>query len=200
MSSTTTVLAQTPPAPVPRPRAIGWWGMAIFAATEATLVGFIVGSYYYLRVTTAVWPPAGTPKPALLAPLVLTAVLAAALLPLYAARQSARRGARVRAFWLTALATCIQAGYLAFQIHLFTDNLGQFGPGQSAYASIYYVLLGADHAHVAVGLLFDLWLLLRLAVRLTRYRLVALEAATLYWTVVVGITVVVTLTQLSPSL
>jgi heme/copper-type cytochrome/quinol oxidase subunit 3 len=174
--------------------------MALFAATEATLIGTIVGSYFYLRVNAAVWPPKGIPEPAVLAPVLLTAVLLASVVPFRAAVSAARRGDRSRALVLVAAATCIQAVYFGIQIHLFSASLDQFEPRAGAYASIYYVLLGAAHAHVAVGLLFDLWLLARLATRLTPYRLRALEAIGLYWLVVAGITVVVLFTQLSPRL
>lgn len=187
-------------APPRRPHANGWWGMMVFVASEATLVGSIVGSYAYLRVTTSRWPPPGTPEPALLAPLLLLAVLAASLAPTVEALRSARRGQRRRALILVGAATAVQAAYLGVQVHLFVTSLVQFTPQQSAYASVYYVLLGADHFHVAVGLLLDVWLLSRLARRLTPYRLVALEALTLYWGLVVGITAVVVATQLSARL
>lgn len=198
MAALSSTSASPAAASLARPRASGWWGMLIFAAAEATLVGSIVGSYFYLRVTTHVWPPAGTPKPAVLAPLILTGVLAATLAPLHRALGYARRGERHRAIALLAVATLIQAGYLAVQVHLFEDDLSRFVPQQSAYASIYYVLLGAGHAHVALGLLFDIWLLVRLASRVTPYRIIAFEAISLYWFVVVAISVIVVVTELSP--
>ncbi len=188
------------PAPVQRARPNGWWGMAVFVAAEVTLIGTIVGSYVYLRINTAAWPPHGTPEPAVVAPALLTAALLASIVPYVGAIRGARRGLRSRSAALLALAMCIQAAYFGMQIHRFVDDLAQFTPQASAYASIYYVLLGAAHAHVAVGLLFDAWLLVRLATRLTPYRLVALESVGLYWYVVAGMTVVVLCTELSPRL
>ena len=35
----------------------GWWGMAVFVATEATLFGTLIGTYFFLRFDTAEWPP-----------------------------------------------------------------------------------------------------------------------------------------------
>ena len=67
----------------------------------------------------------------------------------------------------------------------------RFTPQTSAYASIYYMLLGADHAHVALGTPLRCLAARAAGGRLTRYRLVALEAVTLYWHFVVGMTVVV---------
>lgn len=192
------LIAQTVPTGKSRPK--GWWGMALFLAAEATLVGTVIGSYVYLRLNTKVWPPAGTPEPAILWPAALTGVLLFSLVPFRASVSAARRGSQGRAIGLLLLATCIQVAYLGAQIHLFEADLARFTPQTSAYASIYYVLLGAAHAHVALGLLFDAWLLARLASRLTRYRLVALESVALYWYVVAGLTVIVLCTELSPRL
>ena len=190
------------PSPVAlrRGRPNGWWGMAIFVSTEATLFGAIVGSYVYLRINTHVWPPRGVPDPAVLGPAVAVAVLALSLFPFRAAFGAARKSARIRALGLLTLATAMQAAVFGVQIHLFQGDLARFTPQQSAYGSIYYVLLGAALAHFAIGLLLDLWLLVRIAERLTPYRLVGLEAVCLYWYVVAALSVVVVLTQLSPRL
>jgi cytochrome c oxidase subunit 3 len=171
--------------------------MALFAAAEATLVGVLIGSYFYLRFESASWPPPGIPEPQLVEPLVLMSVLAAALAPFAGALAAARAGHRGRALTLVGAASALQATCLALQLHLFLADLARFTPQENAYASIYYVLLGADHAHIALGLLFDLWLLLRLSTRLTPYRLAALQAVALYWVVVVGMTVAVTITTVS---
>ena len=37
-----------PRASGPRGRPNGWWGMAVFVASEATLIGALVGTYFYL--------------------------------------------------------------------------------------------------------------------------------------------------------
>ena len=178
----------------------GWWGIALFVATEATLFGTLIGSYFYLRFNNLQWPPPGVPEPKVAAPLVLTGVLLATSLPLQVAVSAARGAHRLRAWWLVALALFVQTGYFAMQVHLFADDLAKLRPQGSSYASIYVTLVGADHAHVFVGLLLDLWLLARLATGLTNYRLVGLRVVTFYWHFVNVLTVAVVLTQLSPSL
>jgi cytochrome c oxidase subunit III len=178
----------------------GWWGMAIFLAAEATLFGTLVGSYFYLRFNTTPWPPAGTPEPRVVAPALLTAGLLLAGAGIYWSVRAARGGRQVLALAALAGATCVQGVYLALQIGLMTSDLDQYKPSSSAYASIYYTLSGASHAHVAVGLLLDAWLLARIASRITPYRLVGLEATALYWYVVNALTVVVLLTEVSARL
>jgi heme/copper-type cytochrome/quinol oxidase subunit 3 len=178
----------------------GWWGMAIFVATEATLFGTLVGTYFYLEFTSSPWPPAGVPEPKVLVPLLLTAALVATSIPVQVAYNAARRD-RVRLAQLAlVLALVVQTAYLALQLHLFMDDLGSFSPNASSYASIYFTLVGAHHFHVLVGMLLEAWLVLRLVSGLTRYRLVGLQATAFYWHFVNVVAVVVVLTQVSPAL
>jgi len=167
-------------------------------ASEATLFGSFVGTYYYLRFTTRVWPPDGLPKPALAVPLVLVACLTATSVPMQLASRAARAGrlGATRLFLVVAL--FVQSGYFAFESNDFGEQIKhRFDITRNAYSSIYYVLLGADHAHVFVGLLFDLWLLWKLARGLTRYRVNAVQAIAWYWQAVIVLTLVVTGTLLS---
>ena len=101
---------------------------------------------------------------------------------------------------LLGAALAVQATYFGLQIHLFLDDLAKVSPGEHAYGSIYFTLLGAHHAHVAFGLLLDVWFLLRLSTGLTRYRLSGLWATTFFWHFVNGLAVLVVLTQVSPAL
>jgi cytochrome c oxidase subunit III len=177
----------------------GWWGMAVFVATEATLFGTIVGTYFYLRFRVAHWPPAGIPKPEVTAPLVLTLVLVSTSLLVQLALNSARR-ARVAATRRLLLAVMVvQSGYLAMQINLLLDDLHKFSPQQHAYGSIYFLMLGVHHAHVFVGILLEAFLFLRLLGGLTNYRLVGLQSTTFYWHFVNVVALVILATQLSAA-
>jgi heme/copper-type cytochrome/quinol oxidase subunit 3 len=178
----------------------GWWGMALFVGSEATLFGTLIGSYFYLRFNYVHWPPPGVPEPKVALPLILTAVLVATALPVHAAVDAARDARRLRAWWLIALALLVQTGYFAMQVHLFADDIRKVDPQASSYGSIYVTLVGAGHAHVFVGLLLDLWLLARLATGLTNYHLVGLRVIAFYWYFVYAVSVAVVLTQISPAL
>ena len=178
----------------------GLWGTLLFIATEATLFGTLIGTYFYLRFHNTSWPPPGIEPPKVALPLAITGVLVLSSVPMFLASARARAG-RVHgaiAFLLVALA--MQIGYLVVQIHLFQSDLHKFSPKGSSYGSIYFTLLGADHAHVLLGILLDVWVLGRLLGGLTNYRLVTVRVVTFYWYFVSALSIAIVLTQLSPSL
>ena len=179
---------------------VAFWGMAMVIASEATLFGTLVGTYYYLRFSNADWPPPGTPEPRVVVPLILVGVLATTSLPMQLAAMAARRARlwAVRALLVWALV--IQCGYLVYEIHDYLHQLRSSTPQDDAYGSIYYTLLGADHAHVAVGILLVVWLLWKLLRGLTTYRLNAVQAVAFYWHAVNLLTLIVIGVLLSATL
>ncbi len=176
-----------------------WWGMAMLIASEGTLFGAFIGTYYYLRFNAPTWPPAGIPEPKVVVPLILVGCLFLTSIPMQLASLAARAGrlAATRLFIVVALV--VQCGYFAYEVHDFRDQLHQFDVTRNAYSSIYYTLLGADHAHVFVGIVFNLWLLWKLARGLTTYRMNAVQAITWYWHFVNVLTFVVIGTLLSAA-
>ena len=178
----------------------GWWAMALLIATEATLFGSLIASYFYLRFQAPAWPPPGVPSPSVALPLVLTGILVATAVPMYAAARAAGAANVRAAWWLVALATAVQAAYLGLQLHLFLSDLNDFSPSANAYGSIYFTLVGVHHAHVALGLALDAWILWKLGRGLTNYRLVGLRVIAFYWYFVALVGIAVVLTQLYPSL
>ena len=187
--------------PAPRrsqPR--GWWGVALFVASEATLFGTIFGTYFYLRFKAVHWPPQGIPEPSVTVPLVLAGVLALTSAPVQLAvvAARARRARLAQLFLLTAFV--VQCGYFAMQMHLFVDKVREEPPQLGAYSSVTHLMVGADHFHVLVGLLVSLFMILKLADgRVTGYRLVGVRAGAFYWHFVNLLTLLVVGAQLSPS-
>lgn len=178
----------------------GWWGIALLIATEAALFGTLIASYFYLRVETPVWPPAGVSVPDPVAPSILTAMLVLTSLPMLLAGRAVRRGAvsAIRLLLLGALA--VDVAYLVLQLHAFSDELAKHGPKGSAYSSVYYTLLAAHDAHVAVGILLIAGMLIKLRTGLTAYRGTGVRAIGLYWHFTNAVAIVVLLTQMSPRL
>jgi cytochrome c oxidase subunit III len=171
---------------------LAFWGMAMLVASEATLFGTLIGSYYYLRFGAPHWPPLGTPAPRVVVPLIMVGVLATTSLPMQLAANAARRGRLGTTRALLVLALAVQCGYLVWAVHDYLHQLQNSTPQDNAYSSIYYVLLGADHAHVGVGILLVVWLLWKLLRGLTMYRLNAVQATAFYWHAVNVLTLIVT--------
>lgn len=187
-------------AAVERPsKPAAWWGMVMLVASEATLFGSFIGTYFYLRFRAPQWPPDGIPEPRVIVPLLLLGVLLLGSIPMHFASRAAQAGRVGATRLLVFAALLLQAGYFAWAVHDFSDQLKTFDISRDAYSSIYYVLLGATHAHIAVGILFDLWLLWKLTRGLTKYRVHATQGIAFYWHAVNVITLIVTLVLLSAA-
>lgn len=189
----------TPAASRPRSPSSGILGVLVFAATEATLFGTLIATYFYLRLNADRWPPQGVEAPAVALPVALTAALVLTTAPVLLAAVAAARGRRGAAWLLVLGATVVQSGYLAWQIVLYFDDLSKFAPDETTYGSIYFTLLGTHHIHVAIGLLLDVWVLMRLAAGLTSYRVTTVRVVAVYWVLVNAVAVLVTATQVSAA-
>lgn len=175
----------------PRGPGVAVWGMAMLIASEATLFGTLVGTYYYLRFSDRYWPPPGTPEPRVVVPLVMAGVLLTTSLPMWLAARAVRSGRLWTTRALLVWALLVQCGYLGYEVHDYVHQLHSSQPQDNAYSSIYYTLLGADHAHVAVGILLTVWLIWKLAGGLTSYRRNATQVVALYWHAVNLLTLIV---------
>ena len=172
-------------------------GMVVLIASEATLFGAFIATYFYLRIHNPHWPPPGTPEPKWIVPSILVAILALTSIPVQLSWRYVRAGRVGPARLLLASAFVVQLGYFAYEVHDFTQQLHETQITRNAYTSIYYILVGADHAHVVIGLLLSVWLLAKLAGGLTIYRANASQAITWFWHFVNAMTVVVLLVLLS---
>jgi heme/copper-type cytochrome/quinol oxidase subunit 3 len=179
---------------------VAFWGMAMLVASEATLFGTFIGTYYYLRFGSAHWPPPGTPGPRVVVPLIMVGILATTSLPMQLAAGAVRRGRLWTSRVLLVWALAVQVGYLVWAIHDYVHQLHVSTPQDNAYSSIYYVLLGADHAHVAIGVLLVVWLIWKLVRGLTMYRLNAVQVVAFYWHAVNVLTLIVMGVILSATL
>jgi cytochrome c oxidase subunit 3/cytochrome c oxidase subunit I+III len=167
------------------------WGMLMVIASEGTIFGALLGTYWYLHLRVAHWPPDGIPEPRVVVPMVMSGVLLLTSIPIQLAARAVRAGRVAATRFFIVVALIVQSGYFAFEVNDFGDELKRFDIKHDAYSSIYYTLLGADHAHVAVGLLLSVWLLWKLARGLTMYRLNATIAIAWYWHFVNILTVLV---------
>ena len=179
----------------------GWWGMALAIATEATIFGSLIATYYFLHLNATRWPMGGIAPPDPLLPSVLTAALVSTSIPMWFAASAALRGRTAVAAVLIAVALAVQVAYIAIQLVDYVGKLDDFTPRDNAYGSVYYALVGVHHLHVVVGIALSAWVLFRLVTRgLSPYRTTAVRVDAMYWHFVNAMAIVVLLTELTPSL
>jgi heme/copper-type cytochrome/quinol oxidase subunit 3 len=159
----------------------------------------MIGTYFYLRFRNPAWPPAGVPKPHVLVPAIMLGCLTATAVPMQLASIAGQAGRLHATRRLLVLSAIVGAGYFWVEVWQFVDDLHKSTPQRDAYDSIYFTLLAADHAHVAVAVLLILWLLWKLRYGFTRYRTTALRAIVFFWHAVIVLTIAAILTTLSPS-
>ena len=129
-----------------RPRLWGWR----FHRERDRALRAMIGSYFYIRFQRVDVATERHPEPSLVVPLVLRRARSTSV-PMVLGALAARRGRLRAARGSCSRSPLLQAGYFATEVHDF-DELAPT-PQDHAYGSIYYTLLGADHAHVCVGLL-----------------------------------------------
>ena len=141
------------------PRAFGWWGMVWLIATEATLFGMLIASYFYLRFRHGpVWPPDGIEKPELVLPLVMTAILWSSSFPVHVAERGIRRGQQGRLRFGLAAGFLLGATFLVMTLAVeWPEKLRHFSPTTNVYGSLFFTLTGFHAAHVAGGLALSAW-------------------------------------------
>jgi cytochrome c oxidase subunit 3/cytochrome c oxidase subunit I+III len=167
---------------------VGWWGMALFCLTEATLFAYLLASYLYVGVTNAEWPPPHFELPQLQLPLIMTVLLLSSSGTAIWAERGLAHGDR-RRFRFGLLATIILgAGFLALQVREYGEKLRHMAPGQHAYASLFYAITGFHGTHVAFGLVLMLYIGLRaLLGHFDVQRHLAVKNVFLYWHTVDGV-------------
>lgn len=132
-------------------RAPLWWGVILMVAIEATAMGLLLVSYFYVRGNYDVWPP--TPlSPAVFRLAVIEALILGASFPamVICARAARREQLAPTRTWLV-VATVLGTAMLVvrgFEI----PNI-PFHWAQHAYGSVFWMIFGLHIAHVLTGVL-----------------------------------------------
>ena len=159
-------------------RSVGWWGMAGLIATESAFFGYLIFSYFYLGSQSVnPWP---SEAPGALLPIVNTLILLASSGAVIWAERGIRRGSTTRLRSGLGLAVLLGVTFLALQIVEYGRE--KASPTHDAYGSLFYTITGFHGAHVFVGLIMLLVVLVR-AFRghFARGRHDAVTNAAMYW-------------------
>jgi cytochrome c oxidase subunit 3 len=161
-----------------------WWGMVWLIATEATLFAALIATYFYLRFRYGpTWPPDGIHEPELVLPWVMTVILLSSSAPVHWADAAIREGRQRAARLGLALGFLLGAVFLALTWGVeWPAALHEFTPRTNAYGSLYFTITGFHGMHLVVGLLFSLWVQLRMwAGALDERRHNPVVLFTMYW-------------------
>jgi heme/copper-type cytochrome/quinol oxidase subunit 3 len=159
---------------------LGWWGMVVLIATEATVFLGLLGSYFYLRAGSAEWPQGGIEPPELLDISIFTVVLLASTFPVLWAESAIERGRVGHMRVALLIAWLMGAAFLAHQVWEYAHL--DFGIRDNAYASIFLVTTGLHGLHVLAGLLISA--VVQLKARLGQFtadRHLTVSVFALYW-------------------
>ena len=176
----TSARGEVVPASSRRGYGTAWWGMVCLITTEAMIFAILLASYFFLRASAKVWPPAGVERPELPLSIVFSLVLWGSSLPVFWAEAGIRKSntARLRAGLL--LAFLMGLAFVGYTVKDFRDL--HFGWRDHAYGSIFYVIVGLHATHVVVGLLMSLVVQVKAWQRkFTAARHVTVEVFSLYW-------------------
>lgn len=156
------------------------WGMLMLILTEATIFLVLLSSYFFLRASAPVWPPAGIEKPELTLAIPFSIVLWASSGPTFYAEAKLRAG-NVRAAKVgLALTFLMGISFVGYSLHDF--NGLHYGWRDNAYGSIYYTIVGLHLAHVVVGLAMNVLVQVKAWLgRFDRGRHASAEVYFLYW-------------------
>jgi cytochrome c oxidase subunit III len=127
-----------------------WWGSKIVIVVEVIALATLAFTYFYIRRSSNLWPPAPTPPPDLRLPSLTLVVICIAAAPFWYAARLARRNTRPRvlAWWLVlgavlGLSTIVLRGYDFAALHT--------GFTSSQYGAITWTILVVHLAHLIAG-------------------------------------------------
>lgn len=152
------VVLQTGPLPTGSVshRSAGWWAMMYGIASEGALFGYLLFSYYYFAIQPhlAPWPP--EPMGFKLS-LPNTIILLLSSVAVWWADRGIREGIRWKQ--VVGLLVGIVLGMVFVAIQLLEWKARSFSISSHPYGSLYYTITGFHMAHVIVGLIMLLALL-----------------------------------------
>lgn len=158
-------------------RDVSWWGMGLFIATEAALFVYLLASYFYVGSSAPNWPPL-TPSIRITGFNTILLLLSSGSAMIAERSVKRDRGGAFRAWLIVTI--LLGAIFLSFQMYEYSTL--EFHAQTDAYGSFFYLITGLHGAHVALGLVMLLYVLIRaFAGHFDRVRHSAVRNAILYW-------------------
>jgi heme/copper-type cytochrome/quinol oxidase subunit 3 len=165
--------------------ASGWWGLWFVMISEAALFGYLFFSYFYFSVQPpANWIPGGPPS--FLYPAIQTVFVLVGCASAWFAHRSIWLGQQLFAILGLLVTLLLCSGFIAVQFLDWHDK--SFSFSESTYSSEYYLITGTHLAHVVLG-----WIMLLVVLVWTvlgyfdRVRYAPITITAVYWYFVAAI-------------
>ncbi|MCZ6614035.1 MAG: heme-copper oxidase subunit III [Thaumarchaeota archaeon] len=151
----------------------------IFLLSEALFFGGAFATYYFIRLTSPIWPPIGAPELEITIPALNTIVLLISSVTMHSATIAIKRGSQT-GLRIGLLVTVILG--ILFLTGQATEYL-RFGVSlQEVFRGTFFLLTGLHGLHVLIGVSFMIVVFSRsVAGHFTKERHGAVEAAAIYW-------------------
>ena len=162
------------------PQAVGWWAMFITMLGDMTAYSSLVFGYFFYWTIHEDFPPQPFPGPGPMWPLVAAGLIGLAWLLSCAARRFNRNN-NAPAFYIALVLSLVTASGGAAAL-LAGPLESQLDPTAHVYEATVWVLVGWTVAHVALGVLMNVYCLARrLAGRMTAEHDADMTNVRLYW-------------------
>ena len=168
----------------------GWWGMALFCLTEATLFSYFIVSYFYLRGAAVSFAAEGGKHSSLTLPVLMTVLLVSSSVVLRWGEKGIERGDNARLTIALVITIALGIAFLATQAVEYSH--ADHTPQTDAYWSMFFTITGVHGAHVAMGLLMLTMNAVRASLgHFTSERRLAVQNGALYWHMVDAVWLVI---------
>lgn len=159
--------------------ASGWWGVWFLMISEAFLFAYQLFTYFYFSVQpNANWVPGG--KPSFLYPAIQTVLVLAGCATAWFAHRSMQRNEFLLSVAGLGATLLLCSGFIAVQFLDWFDKKFEFY--SSTYSSIYFLITGTHMAHVVLGWIILLMVLIWTALGyFDAIRCVPIRIAKIYW-------------------
>jgi|SRR5579871_1449468 len=144
--------------PYPQDNRVGSNSILTFIATEGTLFAMLFASYWYLGKGKPQWPMGDPPKLHYAIPMLILLLASSAVLHFGEKKVREHKvGAGMIFLGITIL---MGLGFIAMSVLDYQERLQTLSPTQNAYGSIYYTTVTLHAAHLVLGLMMLLYVLL----------------------------------------
>lgn len=127
--------------------------LGLFIVSEIFIFLSAFAAYWYTRLTTEVWPPAGTPEISVVLPLIMTVILVSSSFVCHNAEEKLEHG-DLGGFRRSLLLTlALGLAFLCctiFEYHHLSEE--SFVPSTNTFSMIFFAITGFHASHVLVGL------------------------------------------------